>query len=265
MPSPDLFLVRKVVDLLDLERKAASKPRRPGQPQFAKATRQVARRLDRLAAQLARGDIDLDQYVAQGLEALEDGHAVSSSLGRRRAGDPAMLGSEDNLRASLVMKEEREYFEAFVQQIREGDSRYADEDGNLDAQRIASRSRNYLGKLRGTANASFLDASTDEDLFDRVMLTTEHCSTCPAKQGGPYSRSELRLIGIPGDGRDECRQNCGCVLVRYDGIVGFGRYTERAPRIKPGQLPEPDSDDLPDVEVIDIDHDDPALTDWFVT
>lgn len=263
MYRPDLVLATKAVDLLALERKAAdARPRRPGQPQFAKATRTVARRLDRLAAELTRGDLTLEAYIAAALEVLEDGHAVCGSLGRRRAGDPARFGTEDSLRASIAMREERRYFEAFASQLAAQDPRYVDEEGRYDAQRIASRSRNYLGKLRGTANDAFLDASTDEDLFDRVMLTLEHCSTCPHKQGGPYTRSDLRRIGIPGDGRDECRQNCGCVLVRYDGVVGFGRYTEPAPRIKPGQLPQ--ADDQNEVPVIDIELDDPHLADWFV-
>jgi hypothetical protein len=117
MPLPDMALTEKAVALFDAERKASTKPRRPGQPQFAKATRAVARRLDRLAAELARGELTLQAYTAAALEALEDGHAVAASLGRRRAGDPASLGSEDSLRASIVMREERGHFERFSQQL----------------------------------------------------------------------------------------------------------------------------------------------------
>jgi hypothetical protein len=239
--------------------------RRPDQRQFAKLNKAIGRQFDQFARQLRAGTLSLDEWQAACLTAIETGHTQAAALGRRRAGDPAENAPADALRAESVMREERVFFQRFAAAVRDKDPRYVGEDGRSFADRVATRSRQYLGKMRGTANDAFVGSSQPGDLFDRVMLSDEHCSTCPGKEGGPYSADQIRRMGYPGDGSDECGGNCGCVLVRYDGVVGFGRVGQPIPKLRPGDLPLEDPPDFV-VPVIDIDPNDPnspSLDDFF--
>lgn len=272
--EPNRKAVRFVVGLLDAERKAPPEPprgdpsgakpsRRPGQAQFARVCRATGRKLDRLAQQLASGEIGLANYEALCLDVLEEGHGLTASLGRRRAGDPIVTDGLDALRARQVMKGESRHFGAFISQLRDGDKRYLDpEFGTFDPDKIASRSRNYLGALRGTANDAFVETSVATDLFDWVMLASEHCYRCPElESGSPYTRDGLPTR--PGKCETPCRHNCGCVLVRHDGVVGFARYTDPSQHsLKPGAVGDDTSGG--DVPVIDVTFDDPRLSDWIL-
>lgn len=273
---PNSKAIGRVIRLWEIEQKAppnppeppkdspnAKPPSRPNQAQFAKVCRATGRKLDRLAQQLAAGDLRLTDFQELCLDVLEEGHGLAAALGRRRAGDPVLVDGLDALRARQVMRNEREYFKAFVEQLRDKDKRYVDpEFGTFDPDKIASRSRGYIGKMRGTANNAFVDTSQVYDLFDWVMLAAEHCSQCPELQAGsPYKRDELPTR--PGAGETPCRQNCGCVLVRHDGIVGFARYNDPSQhKLKPGAVGNDTSGG--DVPVIDVTHDDPRLAEWML-
>jgi len=238
--------------------------RRPTQRTFARSTKRTAAELNRLAKQLASGDLSVYEFGQHFHDVLEEGHAIAAALGRQRAGDYSALGSADNLRAEAAMRKQGEYLARFADALVARDPRYWDDDKKrYDANKVASRARQYLGGMRGTANTSFVTTSSHDDLFDRVMLSAEHCATCPGKQGGPYTIIQVQAMGLPGDGSDECGGNCGCVLVRYDGVVGFGRYTDPPPSdLTPGTVSNvPEAGDVP---VIDIDPNDPRLADWFV-
>jgi hypothetical protein len=133
------------------------------------------------------------------------------------------LEADDRAFASLVMDGEAEYLARFLTDLQAG--RYTDADGELKGRAVAARARMYTGKYRGTANEVFVLSSPEGDEFAWHQLTVEPCEDCPRiEAGGPYTAEALALIGHPGQGRQQCRTNCGCVVVRLsDGRFGFSR------------------------------------------
>lgn len=236
--------------------------RRPDQRQYAALVKRTGTALDRLARRLAAGDVTLAQYDEQAKDILREGHLLASVAGRRRAGDPALTDPVDALRAAVIMRDEARYFSAFVDQVRGKDPRYVADDNAIQWESVAQRSRAYLPRMRVTANQAFVDTSPIGMLFDWAMLGSEHCTVCPSRQdNSPYT--SVTLPGMPGDGKTPCRHHCKCVLVRHDGVIGFAPVGWQIPKLKPGDVGDPNA-----IPIIDIDLTDPydlsLLNEFFV-
>lgn len=230
-PSPDASRL-----LMSLIGEAKGKKRRPTQATWRNASLLVFRRMNALNLKLRRDAINATQWYLGMRDVLHEGHSVAGALGRQRAGDLTPRSVVDELWGAEAMQQEIKYLGGFYKALQAKDKRYYDEFDKLKIQPVKSRQFQYVQKLRGTANASFANASAPEMLFDWVMLNSEHCSVCPGRQANsPYTK--LTLPSHPGDGSTPCRSNCGCVLVRHDGVIGFARVFDEPPQI----------DDMPDL------------------
>lgn len=180
-------------------------------------------KLNQLGNRLANGILDPQEYIEAIFAVLEDSHADAVVLGRWLGGDLAPRELDDDLFAQLVMDGESQFLEGFLNDLQTG--RYLDSDGNLKLLHVKARARMYSGKLRATANETFVLASPVGEKFAWHDLTAESCGDCPViAAGGPYTASDFNRIGYPGQGRQACKTQCGCVLVRLsDSRFGFSR------------------------------------------
>lgn len=166
------------------------------------------------------------EYIERLFALLEDGHTEAVRLGRGLNEDFSPLEDDDRAFASLVMDGEAEFLTRFLTDIEAG--RYTNADGELRTRPVVARAKMYTGKYRGTANEVFVLSSPEGDEFAWHQLTIEPCEDCPRiEAAGPYTSEQLASIGHPGQGRQKCRTNCGCVLVRLsDKRFGFSRSYE---------------------------------------
>ena len=168
---------------------------------------------------LVGGQLSQRQWVEAIHDSLIDGHGLSWSIGRQRAGDMAAFGIDDQLIGLQAADNEQPWLQAFADDVADG--RYTLDDGTLNAKAINNRLRLYAGKLRGTANEAFVEASDDGEEFEWVLGLCEHCDDCPdIASMSPYTKEAN--LGYPGDGGTACLGNCQCHLVRAsDGRVGL--------------------------------------------
>lgn len=198
--------------------------RRPAQAQWRSFFLDLSLALGSLVDRLAGRDIDVPSWREATGATLENGHVGASVLGRQRAGDLADQNVLDLIVGRSAFRLDIPYLERFARQVADG--AYDDGAGGLRTAPMKQRLELYAQRTRGTANAAFVGASGD-DLFDWVMLAAEHCDVCPKRQAGsPYT--VRTLPSYPGDGRTPCLANCGCVLVRHDGTIGFARVLNTA-------------------------------------
>ena len=219
--TANLPQIRKNIAAFEAEQKLRG--RIPTDKDFAKLVTAHRGRIATLTDGLARGVYSEREYIETLFALLEDGHTESVRLARGLNEDFTPLEADDRAFASLVMDGEAEFLARFLTDLQAG--RYTDADGELKGRAVAARARMYTGKYRGTANEVFVLSSPEGDEFAWHQLTIEPCEDCPRiEAGGPYTAEALALIGHPGQGRQQCRTNCGCVVVRLsDGRFGFSR------------------------------------------
>lgn len=194
--------------------------RKPTDANYRGVMRPIRNRMRKLTDKLASGEIDLAEWEREFTKLVESAHINSARLGRMRAGDLVENVVYDQILGMLSANSDRAYLHGFVNDIQKG--RYTDRLGDLKPEPIKSRQLLYANKSRGTANLAFVSSSQHAATFDWVMLNAEHCDVCPEYQkGSPYTGQTLPAF--PADGTTPCRANCGCVLVRDDGTIGFSR------------------------------------------
>jgi hypothetical protein len=193
---------------------------KPTNKDFARVANSAVRDLAKLAVRLRDGDLSPDEWGDAFQTALVNGHADSWLLGARRGGRD-FEGIEELARrfGQHAADQEAEWLQNFINDLEDG--RYLDDEGNLRTSAVNARSRLYVGKMRGTANQSFLDAGGLNQEYDWLMTGLEHCGDCPRLAAlSPYRAEEL--FTVPGQGDTECLGNCTCILVRLsDGVRGF--------------------------------------------
>jgi hypothetical protein len=222
--TANLPLIRKNRAAFEAEQKF--RRRLPTDKDFARLVTAHRSMIETLTENLAEGTYTATEYIERLFAMLERGHTESVKLGRNLGGDFADSEPDDLGFAQLVMDGEAEYLARFLTDIQTG--RYTDADGALRAKAVRARARMYTGKYRGTANEVFVLSSEDGEKFAWHQLTIEPCDDCPRiERGGPYTAEQLAIIGHPGQGRTQCKTNCGCVIVRLsDGRFGFSRSYE---------------------------------------
>lgn len=196
--------------------------RRPSQAQWRTFVHGLFASLSDVTDRLAAKVIEAKAWYDETRARIEEGHVRATTLGRNRAGDLAADPLLDELAGRRAMRSQDPFLARFHADIAGG--LYDDPDtGALRTAPIKQRQELYVQRTRGTANEAFVGVSGDQR-FDWVMLAAEHCEDCPRiSAGSPYTGATLP--SRPGDGATQCVVNCGCVLVRYDGVIGFARET----------------------------------------
>lgn len=205
---------------------AYTKHRKPGVPTDADFSRLMVStrgKLAQLGFRLNRGILDPTKYIQAVFDVLEASHAQAVKMGRNLGGDLSPIEDDDFAFAMRIMNEEAPFLNRFRTDILLG--RYTDAQGRFKLGAINARANLYTGRIRGTANETFVLSSEPEDTFAWHDLTAESCAECPGiAAGGPYTAGQLFLIGYPAQGRQPCGGNCGCILVRLrDKTFGFTR------------------------------------------
>ncbi len=185
-----------------------------------------------IVRKLARGKLDIKGFGDAMAEYLEDAHTAAAVLGRHLAGDLAPAEADDRTIAEMVVDEEAEFLQGFMDDLTAKDGRYFGEAGVMRQDQVHRRAMMYLGRLRATANESFVLSDLDAE-YARELLTEEHCDDCIVlAENSPYTGRELLDLGPiawPGSGLTICKFNCGCVLIRLsDGQFGFSRSYDLA-------------------------------------
>jgi hypothetical protein len=209
-------LCKEWLDDLEIKR-----TRKPTQSDYVRMIQRRRRFTANLVADLAKGNIDADEFSYLFEDGLRRSHINAAVMGRQRAGDLAEESEIDEIFGISRADRDSLYFRKFLEDIRSG--RYGPMD-ELDRDAIIRRALMYVDKSRATANEALTLTSPVDALFDWVTMQDERtCGTCPSKaRGGPYTAMVLQLIGQPGQGQDQCLTNCRCVVRRQDGVVGFG-------------------------------------------
>lgn len=194
--------------------------KKPSQSDFVKLHSGTEERLLRLASQFETGQIDAHEWYIRFSNILLESHKDSWILGRKLAGDFSAEDIYDELAGRAKVDQESEWLLNFFHDLESG--RYLDSQGNLKIQSVMTRSSMYAGKLRGTANDSFIQSSPEESEFEWSLGGAElHCSDCPELASmSPWTQDTLGAW--PGSGDTPCLTNCKCSIVRLsDGLSGF--------------------------------------------
>lgn len=183
----------------------------------------VRGRLQDVNRRLESGELSPRQWAEAFDKELHAGHIEAVRLGRALGGAEALPDNELEDFARGIKDNEAQWLQAFQGAIEAKDDRYFDADGNIKPGSLESRTDLYVGKMRGSANDAFRDASDPDAEFDWELGGNEdHCDDCPQiAAASPYRQDTLYTT--PGAGDTECLGNCTCVLVRGDGIRGFDR------------------------------------------
>jgi hypothetical protein len=169
---------------------------------------------------LKLGQISPQEWADRFDSILLEGHTQAWRLGRQRSGDGSPQTLDDYLHGLSAKDQEADWLESFMEKIDAGG--FTDENGVLRTGPIMSRSRLYVGKMRGTANEAFVELSPDSSEWWWILGVEDHCDDCPFIAGeSPFTKDAN--IGYPGDGGTECLGNCGCHIRRDDGIECFTR------------------------------------------
>lgn len=216
----DEVAAAKLLAEIDAQQKYR-KPKVPKDADFVKLATATKRKVNRIVDKLATGVLTDAEFIEAMVDVLLDGHTEAAVMGRKLAGDLSPAELDDELFAQVVVDGEGKYLARFLNDLQIG--RYLDADGNRLTAQIRARAQLYPGKLRGTANETFILASADNETFAWHQLAAEPCDDCPRiEAGGPYTLATIP--SYPGDGRTQCRTSCGCVLVRLsDNRFGFSR------------------------------------------
>jgi hypothetical protein len=192
---------------------------RPAQARRAFATLQgvTTGTLSDLASVAASGEID--RWYEEFDRTLFDGHTGSWRLGRALAGDDDGESEDDRIRGRAITDLQDEYLLRFRDDLENG--RYLDEEGNFLEAQVRARSKMYAKALRGTANESWTENGSDDELYYwKLGATEEHCGDCPELASlSPYEKGTL--FTWPGKGQTACLTNCTCHLETESGIRGF--------------------------------------------
>lgn len=120
-----------------------------------------------------------------------------------------------------------EWHRGFLGDLKAKDSRYFDEEtGEYIHGSMDSRADLYVGKMRGSANQAFMDFSPDDATFTWVLGDKEHCDDCVGYSEIIVNSPKDEVIAVPGAGDSACLGNCGCTLVRDDGVAGFAHHDD---------------------------------------
>jgi hypothetical protein len=94
-------------------------------------------------------------------------------------------------------------------------------DGRRTPAQARLAARRYAGRMNGTANAAFHEASPSTARFWWRTTAEESCADCPRlEQMSPWEKDELWTR--PREGETECVSGCKCFLIREDGAVSPG-------------------------------------------
>lgn len=180
------------------------------QADFRRLTMASRLTLTELAERLAQGALMPREWAEEVYRELLRSHAGSWMLGRLRIGEEGAFGLLDALRGRERADAEGEFLLGFLRQIEDG--KYTDEDGNIDAARVARRSGWYTGRYRGTANEAMREHAPEEaECWWRLGAVEEHCADCPVLTVlSPFTKDTL--FQVPGDNETPCKFNCKCHL-----------------------------------------------------
>lgn len=220
----DFANVARLKEALDIDEKRRG-DKVPTDKQFTAFVNRARRGVEELGERLANFELTQKEYIEALTNLLHKGHAEAAFMGRQLGGDLSPFELDDERWADLVMRGEADFLAGFLADLDSG--RYTDfEEQVYKTAQINARGKLYTGKFRGTANETFVVTSEPDDSFMWHQLTIEPCVDCPRLEAGsPYLASSLP--SYPGDGKTQCRTNCGCVLVRQkDGRFGFTRSYE---------------------------------------
>jgi hypothetical protein len=171
-----------------------------------------------IANRFGEGELNSDEFMNEMHAILEELHGEAAFLGRRLAGDLSPYNAIDNAFGKLVAENQREFLEQFAADLRYG--RYVDDDGNLNMDMVNARAQSYAGRLRGTADESFVGMSDDDAWFIWHLGGEHNCTECPViASGSPYTKATLPTM--PGANETPCLFNCNCWLEREDGVLSF--------------------------------------------
>jgi hypothetical protein len=178
--------------------------------------------LDRLAGQVASGNLSPADFVVQAQSILDFSHARAAVLGSFRAKrhDPP---SDVAIRvAANASREQTGFLIGFARDLAEGKYAPKSQGGKGAGQRRA-RFALYSLRLGGTANRSFLDTLTAGDPGLEVLWIRkpgESCRTCIAEASYGW-RPASELTRVPGDGTSICIVKCRCKLQTRQGQESY--------------------------------------------
>lgn len=206
----------------------------------------VSRRIERVNQSLAKG-ADPDTWAEAFHNEILAGHLEALELGAKRGGQPYHvedwqdaggnwhqglraiargMADEESQFLQGYTDTEGNYHRGFIEDLRAKDPRYFDElTGDVKTAAIDARTDLYVGKMRGSANRSFVDASPADSTFTWKLGAADHCLECPGNATILVDVTADELYAYPGDGSTECLGNCTCVLERNDGVTGFGHHS----------------------------------------
>lgn len=154
------------------------------------------------------GDLDTGRLrrmsLAQLLDYLEM-HRVQLNVDEIRKDIEEMLGPDlDAIDRMAIDKKARKAFERRV---------------SSTIRRVAVVISNQsLQQYREQAQQDAEDRPAGEQLYQWVWNEeADHCRDCEERQGEVKTMEEWQYIGVPRAGTTQCRGNCKCNLVRYDG------------------------------------------------
>lgn len=194
----------------------------PGDAEMAAMIAERRREFWLSTAKMVIDEISLDEWGEIGNAVLLEGHTNAAWFGRLlglQLEGEAIL--DDVLIGQAASDLESYYYGGFLQNLRDKDPRYWDEElaAWKDAA-IKARQDSYLGRMRGTANMSFLRYSGRQDFYWRLGAPEEHCAECPEYAAmSPMPADEWPTA--PGENDTPCLFNCGCFFEREDGVTGF--------------------------------------------
>jgi len=214
-------------------KKAAGKV--PTDADYQQAMRDVAGKLRNINDELTQGRISVDEWADRFDAELLEGHYQALRLGFERAG--SFDYDEEKLRgvARGIKDTESEFLSGYMDADGETwhpgwianlrdveDGRYHNDDGTFKDGSLDSRADLYVGRMRGSANEAFVEASDPEAEITWELGPTEHCPDClDMADGNPYTADTL--FAYPGDGSQICLGNCACQL-EIAGVRGFGNH-----------------------------------------
>lgn len=193
---------------------------RPTQELYSRFLQRVEREAKSYLTRYVIDNLTAEKFIERFAALLLRAHARAAAYGRQHAGDPRALNEGDRALAATIMKNQAEYLQRFLQDIKDG--RYTDPEGIPRVRLLWNRMDLYIDRLVGTTHQAFVYADVDHLFWWRLGMA-EHCEDCPRiAAASPYRGHQLPAF--PGDGTTQCRTQCHCYLEREDGRVSFTRY-----------------------------------------
>ncbi len=194
--------------------------------------RDVRQKLRGLNGRLESGQIDVDQWADEYYKVVYEGHLKAAALGQSRAGLKQLDHNELLRIARQKADEETEFIHGFASTLKAKDPRYHDPDtGSLKRGSLEPRTDLYVGKMRGTANEQFVEASPADALWTwHLGANEDHCPDCPRYAAAIHHVPIEEVFAFPGQGDSACLGHCDCHLERDDGVRGFKNNDEHVAR-----------------------------------